>query len=58
MSLEQLQQAVKTKFEDNLTPVDNRVIYNTDKKNYLVFLSTLIGILATWTVLIKFFFRS
>lgn len=55
MSIEQLQKTVQATFQENLTPVDNRVIFNTDNKPYLMFLATLIGVAGTWTGLVRLF---
>jgi len=55
MSIEQIQTRLKSIYEDNLTPVDNRVIYNTDRKPYLMFVATLLGMTMTLTLIIRFF---
>lgn len=35
--------------------VDDKVIFSPEGKPYLMFLSTLIGIILTWTFLVKLF---
>ena len=55
MSIPELQSTLKERFTENLTPVDNRVIFNTDDKPYVMFIATLVGVVVTWTFFLRFF---